>query len=165
MLKFGALYYLFCKGKKLFQKESSTKNDNGSVSWRNFFSITATSTNAPFLVVKILVVPLGCSSSKRDFYPLVVLFIYDLVSFFVACGRRPWKNVKSYNKIYPEGSVKGYSESKIGQSPPRRRNSKFLRNRTPKIVQGGVADYGEWPWQVSLRQWRTCKLLFFVLSI
>ena len=70
--------------------------------------------------------------------------------------------MKSYNKIYPEGSVKGYSESPIGQSNPRRRNSKFLRGRTPKIVQGGVADYGEWPWQVSLRQWRTCKLVFFL---
>ena len=106
--------------------------------------------------------PLGCSSSKRDFLPLSPPLYLRLVLLFVACGRRPWKNVKSYNKIYPEGSVKGYSESPIGQSSPRRRNSKFLRGRTPKIVQGGVADYGEWPWQVSLRQWRTCKLVLFV---
>ena len=105
--------------------------------------------------------PLGCSFSKRDFYPLVLL-LFTTCSLFVACGRRPWKNVKSYNKIYPEGSVKGYSESPIGQSNPRRRNSKFLRGRTPKIVQGGVADYGEWPWQVSLRQWRTCKFFNLV---
>ena len=26
-----------------------------------------------------------------------------IVDIFIACGRRPWKKVKSYNKIYPEG--------------------------------------------------------------
>jgi len=88
-------------------------------------------------------------------------------SYEDACGRRPWKKVKSYNKIYPEGhypQTKGFSESRINQARSRTRNSKFLwdrqrsssnRNREGRIVQGGVADYGEWPWQVSLRQWRT----------
>ena len=64
---------------------------------------------------------------------------------------------------YPQ--TKGFSESRINQARSRTRNSKFLwdrqrssnRNRQGRIVQGGVADYGEWPWQVSLRQWRTCK--------
>ena len=82
-----------------------------------------------------------------------------------ACGRRPWFSVKNYKELYPTGYQHGASEAPIGQSrrvvpearSGGRRNSKYLRswNRQGRIVNGQTADYGEWPWQVSLRQWRT----------
>ena len=73
----------------------------------------------------------------------------------------------------------GLSEAKIGTGPKRtpydggmsvRSNSirrwgrrisfgETWANREGRIVNGLTADYGEWPWQVSLRQWRTGKMI------
>ena len=33
-------------------------------------------------------------------------------------------------------------------------------NRVKRIVNGGVADYGEWPWYVQLQKKRKSKLPF-----
>jgi hypothetical protein len=74
----------------------------------------------------------------------------------------------------------GLSESRIGTVPKRtpydgggtrgdsvRRWGRHISfgntwpNRQGRIVNGMTADYGEWPWQVSLRQWRTGKVVLF----
>ena len=86
---------------------------------------------------------------------------------------------------YSNGVRNGISEAKIGTAPKRtpydgglstRRDSvrrwgrhisfgNAWANRQGRIVNGMTADYGEWPWQVSLRQWRTGKAIFICTTI
>jgi len=99
------------------------------------------------------------------------------------CGKRPWFESKKRVAFYPQGVRNGLSEAKMGANPkrtpfgrqlvPNTRQGRFLwglnspsrggesssRNRDGRIVNGKTADYGEWPWQISLRQWRTATYL------
>jgi len=57
------------------------------------------------------------------------------------CGRRPWTNVKDYEKIYPNGHPQGFSGLPYGPDLTHRR-------RRGRIIDGEQANFGEWPWQV-----------------
>ena len=80
---------------------------------------------------------------------------------FIACGRRPWFDVKNRFLIYPDGVRNGASEARIGANKTQEnevgRSSRGYERRG-RIVNGETADYAEWPWQISLRQWRTCEI-------
>ena len=99
---------------------------------------------------------------------------YNIYYIISVCGTRPWfKNAASVQS-YPEGIHNGLSEAKIGIVPNRtqqdginsklhsvgkrhtgrfQRDSLWQKSRQGRIINGGRADYGEWPWQGSL-QWK-----------
>ena len=62
------------------------------------------------------------------------------------CGRRPWKFIKNgtnYSGKYENGSDPNHLIE----------SNQAVRPRSGRIIQGIKADYGEWPWQISIRKW------------
>ena len=67
------------------------------------------------------------------------------------CGRRPWTNVENHDKDYPQGDLQGFSGLPYG---PRPDVSPVIRKKK-RVVNGGGANYGEWPWQVLIYKTQT----------
>ena len=67
------------------------------------------------------------------------------------CGRRPWTNVENHQELYIEGHVQGFSGFPYG--PNTHSVSPIGGRRKKRIVDGGVANYGEWPWQIRMVQY------------
>ena len=63
------------------------------------------------------------------------------------CGRRPWTNVENHQQLYIEGHVQGFSGFRYG---PNTHSASPIGGRKKRIVEGGVANYGEWPWQIQM---------------
>ena len=64
------------------------------------------------------------------------------------CGRRPWTNVENHKQLYIQGHVQGFSGFPYG--PNTHSVSPIGGSRNKRIVDGGVANYGEWPWQIQM---------------
>jgi len=70
------------------------------------------------------------------------------------CGRRPWTNIEKYQKLYQEGHVQGFSGIPFG---PNNHPASPYSRRKKRIVNGGAANYGEWPWQIRMLQFKKYK--------